>query len=260
VGKRLAAIFLLVAFSIASAFAQTSRPGAQTEPTREKPQSSPESESSEPAKAEPSEPSSSLHAKERLEQPKRILGIVPNYRAVSADTELPPLSPWKKFTLARQDSFDYSSFIYAGMLAGVAQASASVPEFGQGAAGYGRYYWHSLADEISGNFLTEFIMPAATHEDPRYYTRGHGTFLHRTGYALSRLVITRTDSGRSTFNFSEILGNGVGAGLSNLYYPASERNWIKTRQKWTLQVGLDGVSNVVKEFWPDISAALSRKH
>jgi len=260
VGKRFAIAFLLVVFSVTSVFAQTIRPDEQTQTTREKPEPAAESKSSEPAKTEAPESPGTIRPNEKLEQPKRILGIIPNYRAVSADTQLPPLSTWKKFTLATQDSFDYSSFIYAGMLAGVAQASGSVPKFGQGAAGYGRYYWHSLADEISGNFLTEFIVPAATHEDPRYYTQGHGTFFQRTGYALSRLVITRTDSGRATFNFSEILGNGAGAGLSNLYYPISERNWVKTRQKWTLQIGLDGVSNVIKEFWPDISAALLRKH
>jgi hypothetical protein len=195
-----------------------------------------------------------------LEQSKRILGIIPNFRAVSANTKLPPLSPWKKFRLATQDSFDYSSFIFPGMLAGVAQGKGSIPEFGHGASAYGRYYWHSLADEIAGNYLSEFVVPAATRTDPRYYTLGHGNFFHRTGYALSRLAITRTDSGHPTFNFAEVMGNGAGAGLSNLYYPAAERTWVKTYQKWSMQIALDGVSNVVKEFWPDISGVLSRKH
>jgi hypothetical protein len=191
-------------------------------------------------------------------QPKRILGIIPNYRAVSADTKMPPQSAKDKFSLAAQDSFDYSSFILAGMLAGLGQARKTVPEFGQQLPGFGRYYWHSLADEISGDFLTEAIVPAITHEDSRYYTLGHGGFLRRTGYSLSRLVITKTDSGHKTFNLSEILGNGMSAGFSNLYYPEPERTWIKTRQKWGEQVALDGVFNVFKEFWPDISARLLR--
>src|SRR5215471_3490438 len=194
------------------------------------------------------------------QQPKRILGIIPNYRAVSADTEPEPQSTKDKFGLATQDSFDYSSFILAGMLAGVGQARISTPEFGQEAAGYGRYYWHSFADEVSGNYLTEAIVPALTREDPRYYTLGHGNFFHRAGYAVSRLVITRTDSDHKTFNFSEILGNGISAGVSNFYYPAPERTWIKTRQKWVAQVGLDGVFNIFKEFWPDISSAVLHQH
>jgi hypothetical protein len=142
---------------------------------------------------------------------------------VSSNTELPPLSLKGKFWLATQDSFDYSSFVLAGMLAGVGQAKNSTPQFHQRAAGYGRYYWHSFADQALANYLTEAIVPAATREDPRYYTLGQGGFFRRTGYAASGLFITRTDSGGRTFNFSEIVGNGAGAGISNLYYPAQER-------------------------------------
>ncbi len=193
-------------------------------------------------------------------QPKRILGVIPNYRAVSAGTKMPPESVREKFNLATQDSFDYSAFILAGMLAGLAQTRRSTPEFGQEAAGYGRYYWHSLADEVSGNYLTEAILPSLTHEDPRYYTLGHGRFFWRVGYAMSRLAVTKTDSGHSSLNFSEIVGNGVSAVASNAYYPAQERSWVKTRQKWAAQLALDGVFDVFKEFWPDINAKLLHQH
>jgi len=186
------------------------------------------------------------------EQTKRILWIIPNYRAVSASAKLPPLSFKSKFVLATQDSFDYSAFLLAGAIAGYGQATNSSPEFRQGALGYGRYYWHSFVDEASGNYFTEAIVPAATHEDPRYYTLGHGGFLHRLGYAVSRLAITRTDSGGNTFNISEIGGNLAGAGLSNLYYPAQERTVGKTAEKWGTQIGVDAIANVLKEFWPDI--------
>jgi hypothetical protein len=80
----------------------------------------------------------------------------------------------------------------------------------------------------------------------------HGGFLRRIGYAVTRLLITKTDSGGRGFNFSEIVGNGAGAGVSNLYYPRSERTWTKTGQKWLTQVAVDGVFNIAKEFWPDI--------
>ena len=191
-------------------------------------------------------------------QSKRILWIFPNYRAVSANVELPPLALKNKLWLATQDSFDYSSFVSAGILAGVSQADKSYPEFGQGAKGYGRYYWHALADQAVGNYMTEAIVPAVTHEDPRYYTLGHGGFFKRTGYAVSRLLVTRTDGGGRTFNFSEILGNGAGAGISDTYYPSRERTWTKTGQKWITQVALDGVFNIFKEFWPDINRAIFR--
>jgi hypothetical protein len=189
-------------------------------------------------------------------QPKRILYIIPNYRAVSANTKLPPDTLKTKFWLATQDSFDYSNFIFVGMLSGIALAENSQPTFGHGGAGYGRYYWHIFADTGIGNYMTEAIVPTLTREDPRYYTLGSGGFFKRTGYAVSRLFITRTDAGHNTFNISEIVGNGAAAGIGNAYYPAQSNTWVKTYQRWGTQIALDGVFNIAKEFWPDINKSI----
>jgi hypothetical protein len=187
-------------------------------------------------------------------QPKRILWVIPNYRAVSANAHLPPLAPKQKLWLATEDSFDYSSFALAAIVAGISQAANSTPEFGHGGTAYGRYLWHTYTDEVVGNYFTEALLPMATHQDPRYYTLGRsgGGFLHRTGYSLTRLLITRTDSGHNTFNSSEVVGNLAGAAISDLYYPRPERTWGKTGQNWLLQLGIDAFFDVAKEFWPDI--------
>jgi hypothetical protein len=189
-------------------------------------------------------------------QPKRILGIIPNYRAVSANEHLPPLNFKGALWLATQDTFDYSDFIFVGGLAGLDMASKSQPAFGQGAEGYGKYYWHVFVDGAIENYMTEAIVPTATKEDPRYYTMGKGGFVKRTSYAVSRLFITRTNSGGRTFNLSEVVGAGAAAGIGNAYYPAEANPWVKTYQRWGTQVGLDGVFNVLKEFWPDIDQAV----
>ena len=191
-------------------------------------------------------------------QPKRILWIIPNYRAVSANTNLPPLSFKSELWLATQDTFDYSDFIFVGGLAGISMAGKSQPSFGQGAEGYGRYYWHVFVDGSIENYMTEAIVPVVTKEDPRYYTLGKGGFIKRTGYAVSRLFITRTNAGNSTFNLSEVVGAGAAAGIGNAYYPAQSNPLVKTYQRWGTQVGLDGVFNVLKEFWPDINQAVFR--
>lgn len=185
-------------------------------------------------------------------QTQRMFWVVPNFAAVSADTQLPPLSVREKFALARQDSLDYSSFIWAGLLAGQSLALNSDPALGHGFAGYRRYYWRAFADQASGSVFTEAIVPTLTHEDPRYYTRGHGGFLQRTAYALSQVVLTKTDSGGVSFNFSEIVGNGMEAGLSNLYYPAQERGLRKTAENWGTQLEAAAINNIIREFWPDI--------
>lgn len=192
-------------------------------------------------------------------QPKRILWIIPNYRAVSANTFLPPLSLKGKLWLGTEDTFDYSNFIFVGVLAGENMATKSEPTFGQGAAGYGRYYWHSFADGALENYMVEAIVPALTKEDPRYYTLGKGGFLKRTGYAVSRLFYNRNDAGKNAFNFSEIAGAGAAAAISNAYYPP-QNTWVKTYQRWGTQVGLDGLFNILKEFWPDIDRAVFHGH
>jgi hypothetical protein len=203
------------------------------------------------AAATPPEPHSDL-------QTKRILGIFPNFRAVSSFTHLPPQSVKEKFVTASQDSFDYSAFVIPALLAGYHQATNETPEFHQGAAGYGRYFWHSFVDQTDENYWVEFIVPAVTREDTRYYTLGpgRGSGLRRIGYALSRAVVTRNDAGHDTFNISEVVGAGVAAGISNLYYPSRERTLGNTVDSWTTNIGIDAASFVVREFWPDINHAL----
>jgi hypothetical protein len=193
------------------------------------------------------------------EQTNRILWVMPNYRAVSPDTILPPLSTRGKFVLATHDSLDYTSGLFAGLLAGWEYGTRAYPEFHSEWGGYSRYLWRAFADQAIGNYFTEAIVPSITHEDPRYYTLGHGGFLHRTEYALTRLVVTKTDSGKTRFNFSEILGNGMGAGVSDLYYPSQERTFRKTSENWGTEVAADGIANVVKEFWPDVRRRLFKQ-
>jgi hypothetical protein len=203
-----------------------------------------------------SSPSGQSASDQPPKQTKRILGIIPNFRAVSANTKLPPQSPKEKFLTATQDSFDYSSLFLPAVVAGYSQATNQTPEFHQGAAGYARYYWHSYVDQAIENYMVEAIGPIITHQDNRYYTLGQGGFLKRTGYALSRAVITRNDAGNDTFNSSEVIGAGAAAGISNLYYPSPERTFSNTAQKWGINVGIDAGTFVFKEFWPDINKAL----
>jgi hypothetical protein len=189
-------------------------------------------------------------------QTKRILYVIPNFRAVSADEHLPPQSVKEKFKTAMLDSVDYSSFIFVAGQAGVAQANNSYPEFGQGAAGYGRYYWHTLADAINENTWVEFIVPSLLHQDTRYYTLGRGPFAKRLAYAFTRIVITRSDGGNETFNFSEVLGAGAFSTVANLYYPSQERTVTKTYQRWVTNLAIDGCTFAFKEVWPNINNAI----
>jgi hypothetical protein len=265
--RRIASLFLLIFFTSAAMFSQSAKSNAIG--------TSPSSQIEEPSGDSPallSESGSlSVTVQPRLlpdepqpvssegNQSKRILSVISNHEGAGADAPLPPLSVTSKFVLATRGSFDYSTLIFTGVVAGIGQAQNSTTEFRQGGIGYSRYLWHSFADRAVGNYFTKFIVPTVTHEDPRYYTRLHGGVLNRTAYALGQLAITRTDSGGSSVNFSEIAGSGAGAGMAYLYYPRAERTWTKTGQRWATKVSMDGMSNVVKEFWPDIRHHVFRK-
>ncbi len=189
-------------------------------------------------------------------QTKRILGVIPNFRSVSANQKLPPQTPKEKFITATEDSFDYSAILVPAVLAGYGQFTNQTPEFHQGAAGYARYFWHGYVDQAVENYSVEAILPTLTHQDIRFYTLGRGGFLKRSGYAMSRIVITRNDAGHETFNTSEVVGAGMASGISNLYYPSPERTFGNTGQKWGISLGVDAATFLFKEFWPDINNAL----
>jgi hypothetical protein len=193
-------------------------------------------------------------------QTKRMLWVVPNFAAVDANKQLPPLSTREKFVLAARDSVvDYSSYTWTGILAGQAMLLNSDPELGHGAAGYGRYYWRTFTDGVSGTFFTEAIVPSIAHEDPRYYTMEQGGFFRRTGYAISRAFLTKTDSGGTRFNFSEVVGNALEAGLSNAYYPPEERGLRQTATNWGTQMESAVLNHIFQEFWPDIRRKVFRQ-
>jgi len=139
----------------------------------------------------------------------------------------------------------------------VSQWRDKYPEFGQGGAGYGRRYWHTFATQAIASQTTVFIFPVITREDPRYFTQGHGTFKERALYAVSRVVVTRSDKGKPTANISEILGRGSAAAISVFYYPSNYQTFSEVAQRWGTYIGADAGFFVLKEFWPEIRYKLS---
>lgn len=190
---------------------------------------------------------------------KRIFGVLPNYRTANAAAPFVPLAAKRKFYIATKDSLDYPSYILAGAFAALYQLDDSHPSFGQGMAGYGRRYATAVGDQIIGNYMTEAIMPSLTHEDPRYFRRGYGSKWSRIGYAATRIFVTRTDSGGTSFNCSEIFGNAIAAGVANAYYP-DERRLSDNFERLYTQLATDSFSQVLKEFWPDVKRHYLRKH
>jgi len=182
---------------------------------------------------------------------KRILGVLPNYRTAPHSDDYRPIN-WKcKLKIAAKDSFDWPSYVTGAAFAGLYMIDKDHPAFGEGVAGFARYYGTSTADQVIGNMLTEGFMSAAFREDPRYFRMEKGPVMHRLGYAVTRVLVFKTDHGNPTLNLAEIVGNSAGASISNLYYP-DQRGLGPTATRAGTQIATDAISNVAKEFWPDI--------
>jgi hypothetical protein len=161
----------------------------------------------------------------------------------------------QKFTIALHDSFDPPGYFIAACYAGIYHLENTNPEFGQGFRGYLHRYGTTYADQMLGNMMTEGAMRSLLHEDPRYYPRAHGSIPARVAWAVSRIVVTRTDRDTYRFNFSEVLGNSLSAGIANAYYQR-DRTLRDNVGRLGTQLMSDSISNCLKEFWPDIKRAL----
>ena len=187
------------------------------------------------------------------QQPKRILGLMPNYRAVSAGTIPPPPTPKEAFKIATQNSVDYSAFVFVGVTSLLAEGENAHPALGKGIGGYQRYYWRGYVDKADGNYLVVFAYPTIFRQDERYYAKGEGSVWKRVVYSASRILITPDYHGHNSLNASELLGRGTAQAIATTYYPSSDRTVSTVMTKYAYALGRDALTNTFREFWPDIA-------
>ncbi len=189
---------------------------------------------------------------------KRILGVLPNYRTADGTKQFVPMTAKGKLTIAAKDSFDYPSFLTAAALTLIYQAEDQNPSFGEGVKGYAHRYATGVADQIIGNMFAEGFMPVILREDPRYFRKINGSFKSRLAYSATRTLIARNDHGKSCINLAEITGNGISAAVGALYYPDG-RTYGDTFTRMGTSIATDTISNILKEFWPDIKRKYQKK-
>jgi hypothetical protein len=194
------------------------------------------------------------------QQPKRILGLMPNYRAVSAGATPPPPTAKQAFKIATQNSFDYSSFFFVGVTSLIAEGEDAHPGLGKGVPGFWAYYWRGYVDKTDGNYWVIFALPTVFHEDERYYARGEGRIWKRALYASTRVAITPDYHGHDTINGAELLGRGIAQGISTTYYPSSSRTASAIASKYGYAIMRDAATNTFREFWPDIATHVLHRH
>ena len=216
----------------------------------------PPSSSSSPPPAPKSEQEREI---EKQEQSQRMLGVIPQFGTTSRHNA-PPLTPQGKLRLFAKSAFDPVELSVVGFQAGVSQAEGQFPEFGQGAAGYGKRYGATLADEVSSGFFANYFYSVLLKEDPRYFRLGEGTIKHRVGYSLLQELSCRTDKGGRSFAWENVLGAFSAGALSNVYYPPAERGFGLTISRSAISVGYGSLGALIDEFYPDISHWLFHRH
>jgi hypothetical protein len=195
---------------------------------------------------------------ERKEQSQRVLGVLPQF-AVTSRQNAPSLTPWEKFHLFARSAFDPVQFGIVGLQAGLSQATDEFPEYGQGAQGYGKRYGAALADEVSAGFWSNFWYPVLLRQDPRYFRRGEGSFKHRVFYGIRQEFVAHADHGGRAFNFSNVLGAFTAGGISNAYYPSSDRGFGLTMSRSAIALAYGMAGGLFDEFYPDIHDKLLHK-
>jgi hypothetical protein len=167
-----------------------------------------------------------------------------------------PLSSKEKFELFVSKTGSAPQTLSAAAEAGISEARGALPGYGQGGAGFGKRFGAFLATGASSQFFGTFLLPAALHEDPRYFVRLDGGWKVRVGHALRRVVVIRTDGGAEKFNLPGTLGPLLAESLANSYLPDAERTAGKTFERYGIRIGFGAANNLLKEYWPSIFKSL----
>jgi hypothetical protein len=184
----------------------------------------------------------------KIEEKQRVFGVIPNFY-VSYIPNAAPLASKQKFQLAWRSTIDPVNFVLTGAIAGVQQADNTFSGYGQGAQGYAKRYGASYADFVTGTFIGSAILPSILKQDPRYFYKGTGTVRSRVLYAIANSVICKGDNGHWQPNYSSILGSLASGGISNLYYPAQNRDGVGlTFENALIGIGETAATNLLQEF------------
>jgi hypothetical protein len=184
----------------------------------------------------------------KVEEKQRVLGVIPNFY-VSYITDAAPLTPKQKFELAWKTSVDPVTFGLNGAIAGIQQAQNDFSGYGQGAQGYAKRYGASYTNLTMETFIGGAILPSLLKQDPRYFYKGSGSTRSRILYAIANSVICKGDNKHWQANYSGILGSLAAGGISNLYYPAQDRNGAAlTFENALIEIGENAAANILQEF------------
>lgn len=186
-------------------------------------------------------------AQVHLEEQQRVLGVFPNFY-VSYVPDPVPMTPKQKYQLALRTLVDPVSFVLNGVTAAAQQAD-NIYDWGQGAQGFAKRYAAAYGTFLTGTILGDAVFPVWFKQDPRYFYKGTGSIHSRLLYAVAMTVVSKGDNHHWQPAYSGILGGLVATGLSNAYYPASDRTGPRLLfEGFGIGLGSTAIQNVIQEF------------
>jgi hypothetical protein len=198
---------------------------------------------------------------EQDDNPKRILGIIPNFQTKNDDpANQPPLTVKQKYILEFHQTVDFSAHVGNLFQAALQQASNTQPHYGQGWGPYAERFGAAEADQVTSSFFLYGFLPSILHDDPRYFRRAKGSILSRIYYAATRTAISRKDSGDPTFNVPLVAGFLFQQAISTSYYPPEDRTAGRVFQNWGTSLAYNSAYNELKEFYPDVIRLVFHRH
>lgn len=227
------------------------------------PASSPQTAPAEPGQLPP--PADKIQKEQKAEQQikqqehQRIFGIIPEFNTTNVPDAV-SLTAKQKFQLAFRGAIDPFQFASAAVDAGISQFDNDYAGYGQGTVGYLKRFGAAYTDNFDSAMLGNALFPALLHEDPRYFRKGTGSFRSRILYAALSTVRCKSDKGNWVPNFGNVMGNLATGGISNLYYPSTDRGAELTIER-ALTVTAEGAFGALGfEFWPDVRRLMNRHH
>jgi hypothetical protein len=207
-----------------------------------------------PEEAERQKARDQLQAQEK----QRVFGVMATFNTTTNKDAL-PLSTAQKYQLFFKSASDPWPFLLAGFGAGIDQAEDSFPEYGQGMQGYAKRFGAAYTDYFTGNLLGNAVLASMMKEDPRYFQKGTGSYTSRFLWAATSTVWCKRDNATWGPNYANVLGNLMGAAVSNLYYPQADRTVGDTLSRGFTVTAQAIIGSEVIEFWPDIVRHHRRK-
>jgi hypothetical protein len=189
---------------------------------------------------------------------QRVFGVMATFNT-TVNKDALPLSPRQKYQLFFKSATDPWPFLLSAFLSGIDQAENTFPEYGQGMQGYAKRFGASYTDYFTGNLLGNAVLASLLKEDPRYFQRGTGSYTTRALWAAGGTVWCKRDNGGWGPNYANVLGNLMGAAVSNLYYPEADRTVGGTVSRGFSVTAQAIIGSEVIEFWPDIVRHHRRK-